>query len=37
MATTVFAVESLLKRARERLRGVLRGDEQDIHLSLQDD
>lgn len=37
METTVFAIESLLKRARERLRAVLRHQEQDIRLSLPAD
>ncbi|WP_245430842.1 sigma-70 family RNA polymerase sigma factor [Rhodoplanes roseus] len=37
METTVFAIESLLKRARERLRAVLRTQEQDIRLSLPAD
>ncbi|MDC7785265.1 sigma-70 family RNA polymerase sigma factor [Rhodoplanes sp. TEM] len=37
METTVFAIESLLKRARERLRAVLRHQEQDIRLSLPTD
>lgn len=34
METTVFAIESLLKRARVQLREVLRGHEHDIRVSL---
>ena len=37
MQTTVAAVESLLKRGRQRLRELLRRSERDIRGSLTDD